>query len=298
MKNGQDSELTVPASLFPSPFPPSPPVKNHVSIPSPSHRLHVSASSPAHPHSRSFAVQFRSLFSNFALACLGRRVKHLATLQHFQNFPHSPFPRLRLPRRLQPVNDRINIGLAQPLVKNSRLWESRQGLNKILRRLGVPLGIVRRLPPPIRPRCLDRRQPGGSHQAGPRQSIHMPDVHPGPRAPRPSRRESQQPPTLAARLPLPVDPPKAKRLVERLRIRHRSPAGALLPDLQPNAIRGRVIRLEPCAKFRRGIKGQDVHRTTVPPVISQRIPTVFQFRVVANNPSFFSIAPFESLVFP
>src|SRR5437763_5190944 len=175
----------------------------------------------------------------------GLRVDRLAGLQHRDELRESARAGLRLLGVLQAVEDRVAVLTAEPEEELLRLRAGGELTLEVVGNGDSALALVGRLPAAVRLRALDLGEACRAHPAGGDEALGLLAVDLRPPAPRLSRREPLEEVVLVERLALAVDPPEAERALEHPRVAHALDAGVLLGDLEPDARRGGVVRLQP-----------------------------------------------------
>ena len=128
---------------------------------------------------------------------------------------------------------------------------------QIVRHLRHALGVVGRVPASVRPRPLDLAQAGRPHLAACDQPLGLRPVHLRPAAPGRPRREPLQPPR-SSRLRAGRRSSRGRLPARALPGGHRSDAGTLACELQPEAGRVRRRCLKPRLPF--GRRAEREHR--------------------------------------
>src|SRR5580692_10567641 len=116
---------------------------------------------------------------------------------------------------------------------------------EIFRHLSRALRRICRLPSAIEFRLLDLFQPGELHTAELDQNYRPRAIELRPLTFRTSRRKTDQPMVGVKAVGLPVDPSVTERTVDCFPFRYARDAGRCLCQLQPHALRGSRLLLEP-----------------------------------------------------
>src|SRR4051794_12489900 len=160
---------------------------------------------------------------------------------------------------MQAIEDRVAVGgVERREVRGGVRARVELGL-QIGRHLDVRGRVVGRVPAPVGLRALDLGDARRLHVAALDQLRDQPDVALGPLRARPPRRVLLQEVRLVAGLALAVDPAEAEGDVERLGDGDRLHAGALLGDLDPEAVGRRVVLLEPRPELVLACEGAFIH---------------------------------------
>src|SRR6266851_761333 len=178
----------------------------------------------------------------------------LPPLQHPHKLPNLPRPGFRLLHCLNPPQHRIPVCPVKlfKICLRPRVPILRR--LKILRHSRPSRRIVRTLPTSIFLGLLNRLQPRRLHFSARNQRRSLLPINLRPQAPFRPRNKSLQPCLLVFRLLLPINPPIAKRHIQRLFVRNRPHPRILFRHPKPQPQTLAMVLLQPLSPILLGLK--------------------------------------------
>ncbi len=173
------------------------------------------------------------------------RVERLAARQHLHHLCDLAGPAFSALHALDAMDQREPVGAREHVEHRLRVRLRRDRRGQVVGRLAGRRTGVRRVPPPIGARGLDRGAPGVGHPALLLERRHERDVSLRPAAFGAARGDAHGVAVLVALAGLAVDPAEAEQLLDRARPRDRGVRAALLGQHQPHAGRRRMVLFEP-----------------------------------------------------
>ena len=184
-----------------------------------------------------------TLCNSPGLFCLGMRP--VALVEHAQKLPEPTLTRFRALRLIQGVDDPKPLLRAEVLEFFLRSWARVESAIEVIRNSRSRLAEICSVPATVSFCTLDLLEARGAHPSLRGKPLDLVTVYPRPSAARAARRESLEKIELVETLATTVDPSEAKCQVEYIRVTNAFDSGPFLGDLDPNALRPRVVSLEP-----------------------------------------------------